>query len=520
MLHKMFNQIYNKEAVLIAPRFISFHMLLWWLKSTKFRIMRSFLLSLFLLSQLVMFAQLTNDPYVTSQNDKHYKIEYVEITDNETRVAIIFHGGGGGQWVRISHHTVLRTSDGQNYYKYPIKGLSDGTHLMELDQKYSVPGRKHIYHMELIFDKIPSGCTSIDVSENCDGGWEWNGIKINNPMISGPHKNLSESEIKTIISNSNDGICGIYEGIGRQEYKLACIKENEEYSLIFLGVNENNGRWSVGDVKAELRPSASAGLFKAIWYMADKSKNENAYLVFDGSSMKAYVANEELSFLKMYPTNTSGSGIASSGSSWTGTGFALNNGYIATNYHVVENAKTITIQGVAGISSEKYTASVIATDKVNDLALIQIKDGKFQGFGQIPYRVKTSTSDVGESIFVLGYPLITTMGNDIKLTTGVISSKTGFMGDVALYQISAPIQPGNSGGPLFDDQGNLIGVVNAKHKGAENVGYAIKASYLNNLIESVTDSSILPSNNTLSTMDLTNKVKSIEKFVFMIMCSN
>lgn len=66
------------------------------------------------------------------------------------------------------------------------------------------------------------------------------------------------------------------------------------------------------------------------------------------------------------------------------------------------------------------------------------------------------------------------MGDEIKLTTGVISSKTGFQGDVSLYQISAPIQPGNSGGPLFDNKGNLIGIVNAKHKGAENVGYAIK----------------------------------------------
>ena len=483
--------------------------------------MRRFVLFFLLLihSVSVSFAQITDNPYVASQNDKNYKIEYVNITENETRVAIIFKGGGGGQWVRISHHTVLRTSDGQNYYKFPIKALSDGTHYMELDKQYGTPGRKHIYHLELIFDKIPSGCTSIDVSENVDGGWEWNGIRINNPMNSSPHKNLSESEMKTIITNSKDGICGIYEGIGQQGYKLACIKENNEYFLIFLGVNANNGRWVIGDVKAELRPSASAGLFKAIWYMADKSKNENAYLVFDGTSMKAYVANEEMTYLKMFPTSINDNGIAS-GSSWSGTGFALNNGYIATNYHVVENANNIAIQGVAGNSSEKFTASVIATDKVNDLALIQIKDEKFHGFGEIPYCVKISTSDVGENVFVLGYPLITTMGNEIKLTTGIISSKTGFMGDVALYQISAPIQPGNSGGPLFDNNGNIIGIVNAKHKGAENVGYAIKASYLNNLIESVTNTSTLPNNNIVSTMNLTDKVKILEKYVFMIICSN
>ena len=133
-----------------------------------------------------------------------------------------------------------------------------------------------------------------------------------------------------------------------------------------------------------------------------------------------------------------------------------------TNFHVIDNAKTIQIQGIDGDFSVKYNASIIATDKYNDLALLRINDSRFTGFGNIPYNIKTTLSDVGEEIFVLGYPLTSTMGDEIKLTTGVISSKTGFQGDVSLYQISAPIQPGNSGGPLFDYQGNLVGIVNAK----------------------------------------------------------
>jgi S1-C subfamily serine protease len=69
------------------------------------------------------------------------------------------------------------------------------------------------------------------------------------------------------------------------------------------------------------------------------------------------------------------------------------------------------------------------------------------------------------------------MGQEIKLTTGIISSNSGSLGDTALFQISAPIQPGNSGGPLFDNYGNLIGVIGAKHKNADNVGYVIKFIY-------------------------------------------
>lgn len=88
-----------------------------------------------------------------------------------------------------------------------------------------------------------------------------------------------------------------------------------------------------------------------------------------------------------------------------------------------------------------------------------------------------------------------------------------------MYQISAPLQPGNSGGPLFNKKGNIIGIVSAKHTGTENVGYAIKSSYLRNLIESCASRSIIPTSNTVSTLSLTGKVKSEKNFVFFIECS-
>lgn len=204
---------------------------------------------------------------------------------------------------------------------------------------------------------------------------------------------------------------------------------------------------------------------------------------------------------------------------WSGTGFALKNGYIVTNYHVVDGAKSITIQGVKGDFNKSYKATIVGSDKNNDLALLKISDTSFSGFGAIPYSISSTTSDVGEDIFVLGYPLTSTMGDEIKLTTGIISSKTGFQGDVSLYQISAPIQPGNSGGPLFDKKGNVIGIVSAKHAGAENVGYAIKSMYLRNLIESSANSTIIPTNNSVLTLPLTGKVKAEKNFVFFIKCS-
>ncbi len=228
--------------------------------------------------------------------------------------------------------------------------------------------------------------------------------------------------------------------------------------------------------------------------------------------------------IKVYPTKTMYTDVIrkqveedAKPKLWTGTGFAINNKYVVTNYHVVENANSISLTGINGSFGTKYTARIAATDKNNDLALLKLS-GNIT-ITNIPYSVKTTTSEVGEEVFVLGYPLTATMGDEIKLTTGIISSKSGFQGDISQYQISAPVQPGNSGGPLFDSKGNIIGIVSAKHAGAENVGYAIKTSYLKSLVESVTSTNVLPQANRISTQNLSGKVKAVKNYVYYITCT-
>lgn len=201
----------------------------------------------------------------------------------------------------------------------------------------------------------------------------------------------------------------------------------------------------------------------------------------------------------------------------SGTGFAItSNGIIATNYHVIEEANSIKIRGVNSDFNKTYNAKVLVSDKNNDLALIQIDDYGFTSTGVIPYTIKTSISSVGENVFVLGYPLRATMGDEIKLTNGIISSKTGFQGDVTAYQISAPVQPGNSGGPVFDSRGNLIGIVNAKLVEAENAAYAIKTSYLSGLLELLSTPPKLQTVNSLTDKTLPSQVEIIKKLVFII----
>ena len=374
---------------------------------------------------------------------------------------------------------------------------------------------------------LPPGVTTISIIDKGDYNGA-HGYSFRNYNINNPRKNYSsinsEYLAKKNIDSNNDGICGIYEQIaGEQNYKLACIKENGLHKLIYLSSSTGMTWWQPGDIKANLRASAS-GIFKADWFMSNKSVNKDAYLIFDGLSMTLNMPTGtdpgESKYLKMYPENSpgiSGGSNTNQGSSWTGTGFALKNGYIVTNNHVVDGASSILVQGING-SSVEYKAEVVAVDKNNDLALIRINDYRFDGFGSIPYSIKETLCDVGSDVFVLGYPLTSYMGEEIKLTNGIISSRSGYQGDITTYQISAPVQPGNSGGPMFDKNGNVVGVVNAGIPGAENVGYAIKTSYLYNLINSSVSSTIIPRNNTISAMSLSEKVKVLRNYTFYIKC--
>ena len=208
--------------------------------------------------------------------------------------------------------------------------------------------------------------------------------------------------------------------------------------------------------------------------------------------------------------------------SWKGNGsgfFISKSGYIATNYHVIEDAIEIEVEYINNQKNYKYKAEIIQTDPYNDLAILKIKDSEFKNLASIPYNFKTRSSDVGSSVFALGFPMaLSGMGKEIKFTDGKISSKTGFNGDIRTYQTTTPIQGGNSGGPLFDYKGNLVGINSAKISSskADNVSYSIKSSYLNNLMDVLPESVSIPSDTSLSTKSLTDLIKILSNYVVLI----
>lgn len=198
----------------------------------------------------------------------------------------------------------------------------------------------------------------------------------------------------------------------------------------------------------------------------------------------------------------------------SGTCFAINNeGYVATCYHVVNGARQFRIRGIGNDFNKLYKARLISIDKINDLAILKIEDKSFNGFSNIPYQISGRTADVGEEIFVLGYPLRPIMGDEIKLTDGLVSSLSGYQGDNTTYQVSATVQMGNSGGPLFNKDGDVIGVVNARLD-VESASYAVKGAYLKELSSNCGVS--LNTTNTIKNLSLAEQIKRLKQFVFVI----
>ncbi|WP_407986229.1 trypsin-like peptidase domain-containing protein [Profundicola chukchiensis] len=236
--------------------------------------------------------------------------------------------------------------------------------------------------------------------------------------------------------------------------------------------------------------------------------------VLENIKIKEFVTNEELA--NKSPNNSKKE------NAWkgNGTGFFIDkNGYLATNYHVVEDAQDIEIEFVKNGVKKNYSAKVIQTDQQNDLAIIKISDESFIPFNKLPYNFKTDISEVGSNVFALGYPMaLTVMGTEIKFTDGKISSRTGYQGNITTYQTTTPIQPGNSGGPLFDYDGNIIGINSAilRPDVANNVSYSIKSNYLKNLVDVLDYKVSLPSDQLIANKTLTEKVKIISDYVVLI----
>jgi len=201
-----------------------------------------------------------------------------------------------------------------------------------------------------------------------------------------------------------------------------------------------------------------------------------------------------------------------------GTGFAISgNGYIITNYHVVRGADSVYVQNNKGAS---YKVKSFYNDPVNDIAILKINDKSFENLSSLPYNIKKGMSGIGEAVFTLGFPK-----DDIVLGDGYVSSRTGINGDTLAYQVAIPVNPGNSGGPLLDNNGNIVGIINGKENKTDGATFAVKSKYIMEALNAIPQDSLsrrvsYGKKSTLKGLKRNKQVEKMQDYVFMIKVYN
>ncbi|MEO1653707.1 MAG: trypsin-like peptidase domain-containing protein [Bacteroidota bacterium] len=199
-----------------------------------------------------------------------------------------------------------------------------------------------------------------------------------------------------------------------------------------------------------------------------------------------------------------------------GTAFVISSaGYLLTNYHVIKNADSIYVETKRD-ELLRLKAEEIYSDRKKDIAVLKITDTSFIGFAELPFTFRTEEADLGESVYTLAYPR-----KDMVYGEGSISARSGYKGDTLTYQISIPVNPGNSGGPLMDENGFLIGLVTGKLTNMDGTAFAIKTKYLQSVLDTLVKQEEqapipLPAVNHLQFLRRPEQIKRLKDFVFLV----
>ena len=316
--------------------------------------------------------------------------------------------------------------------------------------------------------------------------------------------NISEGEIDRRIAagelqESVEGVWG-----DPDSYRLGIVRgvRDGEFTVIVLedlrtAVPDALRTWLPGLVKARLTRTGDGRTYLVRWADGYRRPATGLATVDKGlltvSVTLVTGAKETVAFYKLRP------GIDSTGRSGTtvpavrtGTGFFCAPGVVATNYHVIDGSSSIEIY----LPAQKiaFQLETMVADSVNDLVLLRVKGTS----GQLPpFLTLTDASEarLGSEVFGVGFPLGDDLGSDHKVTSGIVSSVEGLGSDPRMFQITAPMQPGSSGSPIFDTAGRVIGIATAsldsivglKRSGQvpQNVNFAMKADYLALLLRQV-----------------------------------
>lgn len=204
----------------------------------------------------------------------------------------------------------------------------------------------------------------------------------------------------------------------------------------------------------------------------------------------------------------------------SGTGFFITPNLIVTNYHVVANSSDIT---VTYKSETTLPATILSKDPQNDLVLLKVSGLENAAKPLILGNVREGKE--GNTVYTVGFPMPDELGTRAKISEGIINSIVGYKDDLRMFQISLPIQPGNSGGPLLNSKGEVIGVVTSAlgfkflyNTGIlpQNVNYAMKINYIVNFVNTLPDEVTLPTNVSMENVSATRVMEIAKEAVVLI----
>lgn len=197
-----------------------------------------------------------------------------------------------------------------------------------------------------------------------------------------------------------------------------------------------------------------------------------------------------------------------------GTGFLIDTkGYIVTNAHVVKNARHVAVQGSDG---KEWKAKLVHLDNARDIAILKITSKNYKSPGSIPYSIKRNAANLAEPVFTLGYPR-----NEIVYGEGYVAAKTGFEGDSLALQITIAANQGNSGGPVLNKNGEVVGILTGKQTSAEGAVFALHSKYIYQALSQLQkDTSYqhikIPASSHLKGKERTQQAETIANYVYMV----
>jgi len=193
-----------------------------------------------------------------------------------------------------------------------------------------------------------------------------------------------------------------------------------------------------------------------------------------------------------------------------GTGFLIDGkGYLITNAHVLKGSTIVATND----KGQQFLAKVCMKDDVRDIAVLKIEDKDFKPYAALPYSIN-KTVNLAEPIYTMGYPK-----DEIVYGEGYLSSETGYRSDTLTYQIAIAADHGNSGGPVLNKNGDVIGILTDKSEGG--AVFAVKSLYIFNAVENLKKDTAysdikLAGTNSIKKMIREDQVKKVNSCVFLI----